>query len=171
MAAMTHILATERLLLRQLTLDDAPFIIKLVNSPSWLENIGDRQIQTKEQARAYLRQGPLASYEANGFGLYLVELKSDHTAIGMCGILKRASLGSPDIGFALLPAFTEKGYATEIAGAVMEFAKNTLKLPVIYAIVLPTNQASVKLLKKIGLTFVKTITAPDTGEELMLFSS
>jgi RimJ/RimL family protein N-acetyltransferase len=168
---MTYILETDRLLLRQLTLNDAPFIIDLVNSPGWLANIGDRHIQTEEQARAYLQQGPLASYKSNGFGLYLIELKNDRGPIGMCGILKRDSLDYPDIGFALMPAFTGKGYAAEIAMATMAFAKNALKLPVVAAIVLPANKASIKLLGKLGMTYRKTVMSPDTNEELMLFTT
>lgn len=171
MATMTYILETERLLLRQLTTEDAPFIIDLVNSPGWLKYIGNRHVRTVAQAEDYLINGPLTSYKVNGFGLYLVEQKADQSPIGLCGLLKRDTLDHPDIGFAFLPAFTGKGYAVETVRALMEFAKNTLKLPIIYAIVLPTNQASLKLLKKIGLTCIKTITAPDTGEELMLFSS
>ena len=166
---MKSILETERLLLRQLTTDDAPFIIELVNSPGWLTYIGDRHIKTVVQAEAYLLNGPLASYDANGFGLYLVELKADRTPIGLCGLLKRDSLDHPDIGFAFLPAFTGKGYAVEIATATMAFAKDTLRLPVVMAIVLPTNYPSIKLLGKLGLTFREPITSPGTDEELLLY--
>lgn len=168
---MTYILETDRLQLRQLTTNDAPFIIGLVNSPGWLKNIGDRHIKTVDEAEAYLLNGPLASYETNGFGLYLIELKDDQTPIGMCGLLRRDTLEIPDIGFALLPEFTGKGYAFESAEAVMAFAGNTLKLPVIAAIVLPTNEPSIKLLEKIGLTFRQPIVYPGTNEELMLFSN
>lgn len=168
---MKSILETERLLIRQLTTDDAAFIIELVNSPGWLTYIGDRHIKTEEEAKTYLLNGPLASYETHGFGLYLVELKGDQTPIGLCGLLKRDTLENPDIGFALLPASMGKGYAFEMARATVSFATDTLNLPVISAIVLPTNEASIKLLEKLGMRFVKTIVAPISGEELMLFDS
>ena len=168
---MNYILATERLLLRQFTINDTSFIIELVNSPGWKENIGDRNITTEEQAREYLLNGPLRSYAVNGFGLWLVEMKSDRTPIGMCGILKRDNLENPDIGFAFLPAFTGKGFACEMAIATMTFAKDTLKLPVIFAITIPANKASIKLLEKIGLRFVKTLNSPDDRKELRLFSN
>ncbi|WP_375447638.1 GNAT family N-acetyltransferase [uncultured Fibrella sp.] len=164
-------LETERLQLRQLTLTDAPFIIELVNSPGWLKNIGDRHIKTVTEAETYLQNGPLASYEANGFGLYLVALKADQTPVGMCGLIKRTYLETPDIGFAFLPAFTGKGYAAESATATMAFAENTLKLPVIAAIVMPTNDPSIKLLAKLGMTYRRQLLSPDTNEELMLFST
>ncbi|MEZ0538054.1 GNAT family N-acetyltransferase [Fibrella arboris] len=166
---MTYILETERLALRQLTLSDAPFIIELVNSPGWLKNIGDRHIHAKEQAESYLLNGPLASYEAYGFGLYLVELKAGQTPVGMCGFLKRTYLDHPDIGFAFLPAFMGKGYAFEAASGLMSFASTTLNLPVVAAIVLPTNSPSKKLLEKLGMTFKGLLISPDTQEELLLF--
>lgn len=166
---MSSILETERLLLRQLTTDDTQFIIELVNSPGWLENIGDRHVRTEAQAKTYLENGPLASYAANGFGLWLVELKSGRTPIGMCGLLKRETLENPDIGFAFLPAFMGQGFGLEIASATMAFAKTTLNLPVISAIVLPANRASLNLLKKLGMRFVKKINSPTSDEELMLF--
>jgi RimJ/RimL family protein N-acetyltransferase len=100
-----------------------------------------------------------------------VELKSDRKPIGMCGILKRATLESPDIGFAFLPEFTGKGFAYEIANATMTFAKDILKLPTIFAITVPGNKASIKLLEKIGLKFSKVIIFPNETEELMLFSN
>ena len=69
------ILETERLLLRQLSIDDAEFILELLNEPSFIQNIGDRGVRTQAEARSYLLNGPIASYAQNGFGLYLVVLK------------------------------------------------------------------------------------------------
>ncbi|RYF66389.1 MAG: N-acetyltransferase [Cytophagaceae bacterium] len=89
----------------------------------------------------------------------------------MCGIIKRDTLENPDIGFALLPDYAGKGYAFEIAEATLAYAKRTLNIPVISGIVLPTNEPSIKLLKKLGLTFRQMILAPDTNDELMLFSN
>jgi len=112
----------------------------------------------------------MKSYKDNGFGLCLVELK-EGTSIGMCGILKRDTLENPDIGFSFLPEFMGKGYAFEIADAVINYAKNSLKLKTIFAITVPTNKRSIQLLEKIGLKFSKTIYTPVDNEELMLFST
>lgn len=168
---MKYIIETERLLLRQFTLTDTKFILELVNTPGWLEYIGDRNIKTHEQAKEYLLNGPLKSYEVNGFGLSLVALKSDLTPIGMCGILKRDNLENPDIGFSFLPEYTGKGYAFEMASATMAFAKDILQLPSIFAITVPHNTSSIKLLEKIGLKFMKRFTFPNGDEELLLFSN
>jgi RimJ/RimL family protein N-acetyltransferase len=168
---MNYIIETERLLLREFTLNDTTFIIELVNSPSWIENIGDRDIKTAEQAKTYLQNGPLKSYAVNGFGLSMVELKNDKTPIGMCGIIKRDNLENPDIGFAFLPQFMGNGYAYEMVSATISFAKNNLQLPVICAITIPSNKRSIKLLEKTGLQFIKMICLPNDNEELMLFSN
>ena len=165
---MNYILETERLLLRQFSITDTTFIIELVNSPGWLAFIGDRNIKTEKEAVEYLRNGPLKSYEVNGFGLSLVEMKNDMTPIGMCGILKRDSLENPDIGFAFLPEYMGRGFAFEIANATMTYAKNILKLPVILAITVPGNKRSIKLLEKMGLKFSRII-SQNIDEQLMLF--
>lgn len=168
---MKYILETERLLLREFTWDDTAFIIELVNSPGWLKFIGDRNIKTEEQAQAYLDNGPLKSYREHGFGLWMVEKKDDKSKMGMCGLLKRDTLEHPDLGFAFLPEFTGKGYAFEIANATMTYACNTLKLPIIAAIVVPENAKSINLLEKIGMKLIQRMHLPHTPEELLLYNN
>ena len=167
---MNYILETERLFLREFTLSDTKFIVELVNSPGWLQFIGDRNIKTEEQAKEYLQNGPLKSYAINGFGLSLVALKPDETPVGMCGIIRRDSLENPDIGFAFLPAFEGKGLAFEIANATVAYAKNVLKIPVIFAITMPENKRSIKLLEKIGFQYTGMVNSPTDKTQLMLFS-
>src|SRR4051812_24751369 len=104
------VLQTPRLILRKLTLDDAPFMLRLLNDPSFLENIGDKGVRTLDDTRRWLLAGHMASYERHGFGHYLVELKADHAPIGMCGLIKREALGEIDVGFALMPEYWFKGY-------------------------------------------------------------
>ncbi len=147
------ILQTERLILRQLTLSDTPFIIELLNTEGWIKYIGDRNVKTAEQARQYLINGPLKSYADNGFGLYLVTTKNTASPVGMCGVLKRSYLQYPDIGYAFLPAATGKGYAAEMVKGVIQFGFNVHKFEKILAITLPENERSVRLLLKTGMRF------------------
>ena len=168
---MKFILETERLILREFTVSDAKFIVELVNTPGWIEYIGDRNIKTKGQAKTYLENGPIKSYELNGFGLSLVELRNEKIPIGMCGILKRDQLNHPDIGFAFLPEYMGKGYALEMARATMDFAKGHLKIHTLLAITVPFNKGSIKLLEKVGMKFTKTFRFPEGKEDLMLFSN
>jgi RimJ/RimL family protein N-acetyltransferase len=168
---MKQILETTRLRLREFNTGDKMFILQLVNSPGWLQFIGDRNIRTEEDAEDYLVNGPLRSYQAHGFGLSLVELKEDQTPIGMCGVLKRDFLKSPDIGFAFLPEFTGKGYAHEIAAATMIHAKDILNEQVILGITAANNKNSINLLEKIGMNFIKPIKLPNQEKEVMLYSN
>src|SRR5262249_54768935 len=143
------VLETERLRLRRLDpTTDAEFILELVNEPSFLQYIGDKGVRTLADARRYMTDGPVQSYETNGYGLYKVELKSDATPIGMCGLLKRDTLPDADIGFAFLTRYWNEGYAYESAAAVMKYAREQLAINRVLAITTPDNIASGKLLNK-----------------------
>jgi len=161
---------TERLLLRQFTLDDAPFILRLLNEPSFLRYIGDKKVRNLEDAGAYILNGPVASYEQNGFGLYLVELRESHTPIGMCGLLKREELPDADIGFAFVPEFWSKGFAFEAATAVLQDAHDRFRLERILAITSLDNEASIKLLQRLGFRFEQVIRLSEDGEQVKLFA-
>jgi len=165
------LIETERLTLRKLSVEDAPFILRLVNEPSFLQFIGDKGVRNLEDARQYILNGPVASYAQNGFGLFLVQLKANQVPLGMCGLLKRETLEDVDIGFAFLPEFWNKGYAFEAAAVVLSYAKDVLKLPRIVAITNKDNDASGKLLEKLGFHFDRLIKLSDDKAELKLFVS
>ncbi len=166
---MEHILKTERLILRKLNFYDSLFIVKLLNSPGWIEFIGDRGVKTEEDAKVYLQNGPLLSYEKNGFGLYLVELLETGDPIGMCGILKRDNLEHPDLGFAFLPEFMGKGYAYEAADAVVKYAREQFRIDTLLAITMPENATSIKLLEKVGMIYDGVVKPPDGKDNLNLY--
>lgn len=169
--AILTILETERLILRRLTIDDAEFILELLNDASFLRYIGDKGVRNIDDAVRYLNTGPIASYERFGFGLYLVELKTSGEPIGMCGLLKRDTLPHVDVGFAFLPTFWSQGYAFESAAAVMAFGREALGLRRIVAITSPDNQASISLLEKIGLRFERMIKLGEDQSEVRLFGT
>ncbi|WP_210488217.1 GNAT family N-acetyltransferase [Rufibacter aurantiacus] len=168
---MKILLETERLRLREFTFQDTAFIITLMNSPGWLQFIGDRNIKTQEQAKFYLQHGPLKSYLQYGYGLSLVERKEDGQPIGMCGLVNRDGLPHPDLGFAFLPDFSGQGYAYEMASAVVKDASTRLQIPTILAITAPDNARSIRLLEKVGLKLQKTTRLPNSQEDLLLFSN
>ena len=164
------ILETERLVLRHFTVDDSAFILRLVNEPSWLQYIGDRGVRTLDDARSYLIKGPIQMYAQFGFGLYLTELKSDGTPIGLCGLIKRDSLEDVDIGFAFLPEHCSKGYAYESAAGVLAYASKQLGLKRVVAITTEDNTASLRLLDRLGLKLESKVTLTGEDEELLLLS-
>jgi RimJ/RimL family protein N-acetyltransferase len=163
------VLETDRLILRWLSTDDAEFILELLNEPSFLRFIGDKGVRTLEDARNYILNGPVDMYNRLGFGLYLTELKEGGIPIGICGLIKRDGLEDVDIGFAFLPRFWAKGYAYEAASAVMAYGKDVLGLKRIVAITSPDNDASRKLLEKLGLRFEHMIRLSEETEEVRLF--
>ncbi len=164
------IASTERLHIRELSVSDSPFILELVNTPTWLKFIGDRGVKNLDDAKAYLKKGPLKSYDDNGFGLYWVGLRDSNLPIGMCGVIKRADFESPDIGFAFLPEYEGKGYGYESASAVLDYCKTEFHLKRILGITLEENTASIHLLEKLGLKFEKKFIYEKTKEELLLYA-
>jgi [ribosomal protein S5]-alanine N-acetyltransferase len=165
---MKPILTTARLLLREFSLLDAPFILELVNTPGWLQFIGDRGIETIGAAEAYLANGPIQSYSVHGFGLWCVCRIEDGSAVGMCGLLKREPLEHPDLGFALLPDAYGMDYAREAASATLAYAREGLGILKVLAIATQNNTRSIHLLKKLGFQFEGMHRQGD--EELMMFA-
>ena len=164
-------ITTVRLRLSPFTLDDDAFILRLLNEPSFIDNIADRGVRTLEDARAYLSNGPLASYAANGFGLWRVSLCERGQPIGMCGLIRRKGLADVDLGYALLPEYTGMGYAVEAARAALEYGHATLGLARIIAIVSPGNEPSVRVLEKLGFAREGTTRLPNDTLDLLLFAS
>lgn len=165
------VLETDRLILRWVSLEDAEFILGLLNEPSWLRFIGDKGVRTVDDARAYILKGPVDMYSRLGFGLYLVALREEGFPIGMCGLIKREALEDVDIGFAFLPAYWGKGYAYEAGAAVMKYGEKVLGLNRIVAITSLDNDRSAKLLEKLGLRFEKMLKLSPGSEEVKLFGT
>lgn len=161
------VIEAERLSLHPLTIEDAPFILELLNEPSFLRYIGDKGVRTLDDARGYILNGPGKSYGQFGFGLYLVKLKESETPMGMCGLVKREALADVDLGFVFSPKFWGKGYAAEVAAAMKE-AKERLGLLRLVAITTPDNVSSITRLEKLGFTFERMVKLTEEGAELKL---
>lgn len=165
----TYILETERLILERFTLEHAPFLKELMNSPGYLKYIGDRGVGDVQAAEQYIREKFMIAYAQYGYGFSVVSLKKGRLPIGGCGLIRRDGLPYPDIGFALLPEYSGLGYGFEIAAATIENARDALRIPQVLGITLPTNARSIRLLERIGMEFQKMIRLPGDGEELMLY--
>jgi RimJ/RimL family protein N-acetyltransferase len=150
-------LETDRLTIREFSVEDAPFIFELMNSPLYIKYIGDRDINSIA--------------EAHGYGLYAVVLNSTNETIGMSGLVNRNDLPHADIGFAFLPQYMGKGYAYESSKAVLDYALLTLGLDPILAITAKENADSIRLLNKLGLGYEKTINWGEAQEEILLLST
>lgn len=176
-------LETERLRLRPLTFADADFIVELLNEPAFLRYIGDKGVRDRAGACRYLETGPLASYARHGFGLLCVELKpgsgttgsatTDTGAavpIGICGLIQRETLADVDLGFAFLPPYWSKGYAHEAAAAVLRDGRDAFSLTRVVAITSPDNEASIRLLGRLGFRFECVTRLTPDAPEVKLFA-
>ncbi len=165
------ILETARLRLRHLSGDDAPFMLELLNDPDFIRNIADRGVRTEDEAQRYILEGPAASYEQHGFGLYLVEAKQSGARVGICGLLRRDCHPDVEIGFAFLPAARGQSYASEAARAVLDLGVGALHLERIVALTAPDNFASMRVLEKLGFHFDRMVSwmNPARGSRLFVF--
>jgi len=170
-------LETERLSLRWLREDDAPFILELVTEPSFFRHIGDKGVRNDDDARRYIRDAHLDSYRRHGFGVYRVasrdpgpEGAGEPVPVGICGLMKRDFLPDPDLGFAFLAAHRSKGYAHESARAVLRHGREVLGLGRVVAMVSFDNHASIKLLGKLGMEYEGRVRPPEEDKDLALYA-
>lgn len=150
-------LTTHRLTLRELDDADADFIVALLNDSAFLEFIGDRGVRTAADARGYIAR-VRESYATHGFGLYAV-CPHGQPPVGLCGLVRRATLPLPDVGFAFLPAARRLGYGRESVQAVLTQA-NDLGLHALLAICSPENTGSRRLLERVGFRYEQTVVLP-----------
>ena len=165
------VLVTPRLSLNRIAADDATFLLRLLNEPSFLQHIGDRGVRTIEDARRYIANGPVDSYARFGFGLYLVRRREDDAPVGICGVLRRPALDDPDLGYALVPECWRLGYAREAATAVLSHARDDLQLTRLAAIVSPDNQPSIALLESLGFRHEATRSLSPGDRPIHLFAT
>lgn len=164
------ILETERLTLHELTEDDAPFVLELLMSRGFRENIGDRGVSDLEGARGYIERAR-TGYAANGFGLWRADLKATGEATGLAGLVKRDGLEHPDVGYAFLEPFWGQGLASEAAAASLAYGRDKLGIGTIVAITKPENLGSIAVLRKVGMKDAGMIRIPGHDEESCYFTT
>lgn len=160
---------TERLLLRPTAEADAEFVFRLMNTPKWLQYIGDRNIGSLDDARVYIQNRMLPQLQRLGFSNYTVVRKSDGQKLGSCGLYDREGVEGIDIGFAFFPEFEGQGYGFEAASRIKQAAFGEFGLGLLSAITNKDNMASQKLLEKLGLKRVGAITLPGSEEAVYLY--
>jgi len=160
---------TKRLFLRPVTVEDAPFILELMNTPKWIEFIGDRDVHSVSDAKAYIKEKAYPQLEKFSYGSNMIIRKEDQTKLGTCGLYHREGKKDPDIGFAFLPDYEGKGYAFEASSQLMTLAKKDYGLNELSAYTLETNTASRKLLERLGFSLNGIGKLPNNDEELLQY--
>ena len=164
------ILETDRLVLHELSKDDAPFILDLLMSRGFRENIGDRGVRDLDGARGYIERAQ-AGYAANGFGLWRADLKTSGEPAGLAGLVRREGLEHPDVGYAFLEPFWGQGLASESAAACLAYGRDVLGIETIVAITTQTNAGSIAVLRKIGMKDAGLIQAPGYDQPSRYFTT
>ena len=159
------------------------FLLELFNSLAYLQNCNDWKVRTFEQARTFIETTTVKAYEEQGFGAYIVALKSQPntpltgapscednlTYVGNVGIFQRKSLSAPDLGYSFLPQFEGKGYATEAARAVLQYAREVLGKKDMIALTTEDNKASQRIMEKLGLVRWKTLAVPEWETPTLIY--
>ena len=158
-----------RLTFAPLTLEDADFIVELLNDPDFRRNIGDRGVREARDVEGYLSAGPWRSYEANRFGLLKISETATASPVGIAGLIRRPTLDDVDLGYALLPRYRGRGYVSEACEALLELAGDVFGLTRVVAIVSQDNAPSIATLERVGFRFERVIPAGDATPDVSLY--
>ena len=153
-----------------MTVDDAEFVFRLANEPSFLSNIGDKGVRNLDDARQFILEGPWTRQAKPGYGQLLVELKESGVPIGICGLLYRESLDLTDVGLAHLPEFWKRGFAYEAADGVLKYGHSTLGIDTIVGLTSEDNLASIRVLEKLGMKFERVVKMSDDDPGTVVYS-
>ncbi len=153
------VIETKRLWLRSFTPDDAPLILALNSDPEVTRFTGD-PVRDLDHAQQVLEQHILPQYALYNHGRWAVHIKTltgpaPGGFIGWCGLKARPERNEVDLGYRFMRPAWGKGYATEAAYACLQYGFQQLGLPRIVGRSMPQNLASVRVLEKCGMTFVK----------------
>lgn len=151
---MVVIFETPRLLLRQFTEDDASLIYKLTCDPEILKYVHEQVLENEEQAKNIITNIILPQYKLN-LDRWAVHTKHDYEFIGWCGLKYIPGDDIIDLGYRFLKSAWGNGYATEAAQYTLIYGLRDLKIKTITARAHIDNIASIKVLEKIGMKFIR----------------
>jgi ribosomal-protein-alanine N-acetyltransferase len=149
-----HTILTARLTLRPFTLDAVDEVHALWTDPDVRRFLWDNVVIARERAEEMVR-AIVAGFHRNGRGMWLIHETSAAKPCGFCGFLPRKEPDRAELIYGLAPGAWGRGYATESARAVMEYGFETLNLPKIAAAADVPNLASLRVLERLGMRFVR----------------
>jgi RimJ/RimL family protein N-acetyltransferase len=159
---MVDIIAeTDRLVLRTSSESDIEKWMRVLNTPAVTRHLGGMQERHQVEAKFARVAAAIAQH---GLGFWLVQLKETGALIGDCGIALIDTPAAPDalqnqwqIGWRFGEKYWGKGFAAEAAQAVFEIAFRQAGLPILFAQTSENNQASWRLMEKLGMERAKTL--------------
>lgn len=160
----------DKVTLRPISTEDAPFILTLYNTPKFYQFIGDKGLRTVTDARQYIEENMLPLFVQYQTGTYIISLQENGEAVGTVGLYNRAGIDGFDLGFALLPAYERKGIMFTACQLLLDQLKTELRLEHLSAVTRTNNQASQGLLKKLGFVEKGNIKLPQDNNVSRLFT-
>ena len=164
---------TERLLLKMMHEDDFEKIFRIFSDKNVLKAFNLKSF-SKDQMKEWINRN-LNHQKKYGYGLFSVYLKSNNELIGDCGLEHTEFEGKTcvEIGYDFLSKYWNKGYATEAASAIKEFAINNSKInsKSLCSFIRSNNIASKRVSEKIGMIKLKEYVKYDIDYYLYGFSS
>jgi RimJ/RimL family protein N-acetyltransferase len=131
---------------------DAEAFYKMNLDPEVVKYTGDQSFKSVEEARQFIQN--YDAYEKTGLGRWAVLDKENDKFIGFCGF-KMNEEGLIDLGFRFIRSEWNKGYATEAARACLTYGFEKLRFQKIIGRVAQENEASIRVLSKIGMKYWK----------------
>ena len=159
---MSVILETERLILREFKEEDARDMYNLNQDPEVVKYVDGTHFESIDDARTFIEN--YDRYKKQGMGRWACIIRENDEFIGWCGLITEES-GDIDLGFRLYRKNWGNGFATEAAKACLKYGFEDLGLKRIVASALVENKASINVIEKLGLTFVKYFEIPAKEEE------
>lgn len=134
------------------------FLVELYNSPLFLSTEGKTGIYNDVQARERIETRFLAEHKRNGYGTYLVSLKTTPETsfagskpVGSVSLMKGDTITAPDLGYSIIPEMNGKGYATESSKALLDYARKELGVTEVFGFFDANNAHSRRVMEKVGL--------------------
>lgn len=151
---MLPTLETARLILRPYSLADVTPFYEMNKEWEVVKYTGNAPMTSLAQAKEVLTQVVFPQY-LNGIGRMAVLLKSNLLHIGFCGIKYEEEVQAFDLGYRFIVSAWGQGYATESAQAVLQhFMQDSSSLTPLIARAMKENTASLKVIEKLGFTFI-----------------
>jgi ribosomal-protein-alanine N-acetyltransferase len=145
---------TERLVLRAFEPSDAEPLYQILSEEGVLRYFPNPAPPPREKMDKFI-SNQLEQWEQHGYAWWAVTLPSGSELLGWCGLQFLPETGETEVGYLLGKPWWGKGYATEAAYASLSFAFNDLStFDQIIALVHPDNQASIRVIEKIGMHFL-----------------
>lgn len=166
---MKIIIETERLLLREITLNDKEVMLKLHGDPQVQKYTGDPLIDSIEQMEKVIKTR-IKNYEKYGYGRWATFLKNELQFIGWAGLAYLPEFNETDLGYRFLPKYWGKGFATEASRAILTYGFEQLLLSRIIGISMKENKASINILEKVGMQFEKLSPYEPGGEDVVWYT-